>query len=69
MIKTLDMLGLYMSEHKPNIHQDNRKSIYRVPNILDRGENLVFNIGGDSSEVEESIDQAVEEEDLTVEYD
>lgn len=63
------MLGLYMSEHKPNIHQDNRKSIYRVPNILDRGENLVFNIGGDSSEVEESIDQAVEEEDLTVEYD
>lgn len=63
------MMRLYMGEHKPNTHLDNRKSVYKVPNILDHGESLVFNIGSDSAEVEESVDQAIEEEDLMVEYD
>ena len=69
MEKTLAKIALYMDEHKPNQRQAGRKSMYRISDMLDRGEHLVFNIDTYSGLVEdEGIDQAVEEEDLTVEF-
>lgn len=55
-----------MDQHKPNIHQAGRKALYRVPDVMDLGQHLVFNLGGASEDLDESINQAVDEEDLGV---
>jgi hypothetical protein len=69
MEKTLAKMVLYLNEHKPNQRQAGRKSAYRISDMLDRGEHLVFNIQANSGTIDdEGRDQAVEEDDLAVEF-
>jgi hypothetical protein len=70
MEKTLAKMALYLHEHKPNWREAGQKSAYSIYDMLDHSQHLVFNIQASSSlgiTDDESIDQAVEEEDLAVE--
>jgi hypothetical protein len=69
MEKTLAKMALYLDEHKPNQRQAGRKSAHRISDMLDRGEHLVFNTQAYAGAMnDEGVDQAVEEEDLAVEF-
>lgn len=69
MEKTLIKMALYLHEHKPNQQQAGQKSAYSISDMLYHGEHLVFNTQAQSGIVDvEGIDQAVEEEDLAVEF-
>jgi hypothetical protein len=67
MFKTLAKTCLYMNEHKPNVHLAGRKAAYKIPDVMDLGQYLVFNLRGTAADVEEMVDQAIEEEDLAAE--
>lgn len=70
MTKTLDVIDRYMKEHQPNVFEAGRKTKHVVPNVLDLGQHLVFQTGSlAGGDMDENIDQAVDEEDLAVEYD
>jgi hypothetical protein len=69
MKKTFEMMSSYLQDHHPNEHWAGRTSTYNIPDMLDRGEHLVYNISGKASVPEDdSVDQVIEEEDLSVEY-
>lgn len=65
------MMRLYMEKYKPNIHCAGRGTLYKVPDVMDLGQHLVFNLGGAVGDLEEKgADQAIDEEDLATElYD
>jgi len=47
-----------------------RKTLHKIPDVMDLGAHLVFNLGGAIENLEERADQQVEEEDLGAElYD
>ena len=69
MGKSLVKLALYLDEHRPDCRQPGRKSSHCIPDMLDRGEHLVFNTQLLTRTVDDDrVDQAVEEEDLAVEF-
>ncbi|KAJ7877049.1 hypothetical protein B0H14DRAFT_3859032 [Mycena olivaceomarginata] len=46
-----------------------RDSAYSIPDMLDKGEHLLFNIAGKAEVVDDDgVDQLIEEDDLAVEY-
>jgi len=64
------MLRLHMVQHRPNLHLPGRKALHKIPDVMDLGAHLVFNLGGTTENHEEKVDQQVEEEDLGAElYD
>jgi hypothetical protein len=59
----------YLKLNSPNEHKADRDSAYSIPDMLDKGEHLLFNIPGKAELLEDdSVDQAIEEDDLAVEY-
>ncbi|KAF8192847.1 hypothetical protein K438DRAFT_1589904, partial [Mycena galopus ATCC 62051] len=69
MQKTFDKMAAYMEANSPNEHRAGRKSSYCIPDMLDKGAHLVYNIAGKATVPEDdSVDQVVEDEDLAVEY-
>jgi hypothetical protein len=69
MEKTLTKMALYLHEHKPNQQQAGQKSAYGISDMLDRDEHPIYNTQAQSGIInDEGIDQAVEEEDLAVEF-
>jgi hypothetical protein len=65
--KSLEMVRIYNTTHKPNVHQAGRRALYKVPDVMDLGQHIVFNLGGAVEYLEEKADQAVEEDDLATE--
>jgi hypothetical protein len=54
----------YLKTNSPNEHKAGRDSAYSIPDMLDKGEHLLFNIAGKSEVMEDdSVDQSIEEDD------
>lgn len=69
MKKTFEKMTGYIEEHSPNEHRAGRKSTYSIPDMLDRGEHMVYNIAGKPTVPEDDgEDQQIDEDDLAVEY-
>ncbi|KAJ7101209.1 hypothetical protein C8R44DRAFT_641767 [Mycena epipterygia] len=69
MTKTFAHMAEYVETNSPNEHKTGRDSAYSIPDMLDRGDHLMYNIAGKPGSIEDDgIDQAIEEEDLAVEY-
>lgn len=59
----------YLKLNSPNEHKAGRDSTYLIPDMLDKGEHLLFNIAGKSEVADDDgVDQLIEEDDLAVEY-
>ncbi|KIJ91192.1 hypothetical protein K443DRAFT_115398, partial [Laccaria amethystina LaAM-08-1] len=65
--KSLEMVKIYTEKYKPNVHQPGRKAIYKVSDVMDLGQHIIFNLGGAVGDLEEKVNQAVEEDDLATE--
>jgi hypothetical protein len=61
------MVKIYTEKYEPNVHQPGRKAIYKVPDVMDLGQHIIFNLGGAVGDLEEKVNQAVEEDDLATE--
>lgn len=69
MKKTFELMSSYLQNHRPNEHRAGRTSTHNIPDMLDKGEHFVYNIAGKTSVPEDdSVDQVIDEEDLSVEY-
>jgi hypothetical protein len=62
-------MAAYIEANSPNEHQAGRTSTHCIPDMLDKGQHLVYNIAGKPNILEDdSVDQVIEDEDLAVEY-
>ncbi|KAK7015395.1 hypothetical protein R3P38DRAFT_3321655 [Favolaschia claudopus] len=69
MTKTFEKMAEYLIANAPNEHRPGRKSSHCVPDMLDKGEHIVYNIAGKAAiPDDDGVDQVVEDEDLEVEY-
>ncbi|KIO01850.1 hypothetical protein M404DRAFT_28360 [Pisolithus tinctorius Marx 270] len=70
LTKTLERTAIYMKDHRPNEFIKGRSTMYQIPDMLDRGQNLLYSTTGihegesDESELLGGI--AVESEDLAI---
>lgn len=69
MKKTFEKMAAYIEANSPNERSTGRKSSYSIPDMLDRGEHIVYNIAGRATVPEDDgVDQVIDDKDLEVEY-
>ncbi|KAF8169463.1 hypothetical protein K438DRAFT_1615122 [Mycena galopus ATCC 62051] len=69
LTKTFAHMLEYLKANSPNEQKAGRDSAYSIPDMLDKGEHLLFNIAGKAEVVDDDgVDQLIDEEDLAVEY-
>ncbi|KAF7353120.1 hypothetical protein MSAN_01499400 [Mycena sanguinolenta] len=68
MKKTFEKMLTYLREQQPNEHKAGRTSTHNIPDMLDKGQHIVYNIADRSVPEDDSVDQSIEDEDLAVEH-
>lgn len=57
LTKTLEVLQSHLRQHEPNAHRPGRRSTYSIPNMIDRGQNLILQASlGTCNDTEEDED-------------
>ena len=50
LTKTFQKMESYFKAHGPNKHKSGRKSAYTIPDMLSKGQGLVYNVAPDSTD-------------------
>ncbi|KAJ7231790.1 hypothetical protein C8J57DRAFT_1091609, partial [Mycena rebaudengoi] len=69
MTKTFASMAPIVEARAPNEARPGRESAYSIPDMLDRGEHVLYNVAERSDVVpDDTVDQVIEEDDLQAEY-